>query len=332
MKNKIYKAVVIGCGRIGAEKGNYKKDVQPGTHAGAYDINPRIELAGLTDIDKKRLRVAEKYFPGVPLFDSAQDMFKKIRPDIVSIATNPDSHALLVKLAAMYKTPAIVCEKPIAETIKQAKEMIRVCKKNKCLLFINHLRRFDPLLWKWRIKIKKNLIGDIIQGNCYYYNGLFNNGTHSIDLLRFFLGKIDWVKAVTNIKTSWDKRDKNVDALISFKNGAQIVMQSLPQNYGFFNFYFYGTKGYFALKNLGYEIEYRKLIKNRYFRGYYQLSDKAEQEGGIRSFMKAMASHVVFCLDNQKKPLSTGEDGLAVLNVLFALRKSAEKDGKIIKL
>lgn len=329
---KKYKAAVIGCGRIGVEKGNYKKDVQPGTHAGAYQGHPRVKLAALVDISQERLKTAEQYFPGIPLFNSSEEMFKKIKPDIVSIATNLDSHALLVKLAAMYKTPAIVCEKPIAETIKQAEEMIRICKKNKCLLFINHLRRFDCLLLKWRIKIKNNLIGDIIQGNCYYYNGLFNNGTHVVDLLRFFLGEVDWVKAVTNIRTSWDKKDKNVDALIGFKNGMQIVMQSLPKNYGFLDFYFYGTKGYFALKNLGYEVEYRKLIENRYYKNYYQLSDKAEQEGEIRSFMKSMADHVVFCLDNQEKPLSTGRDGLAVLKVLCALRKSAEKDGKIIKL
>lgn len=332
MKNKKYKAVVIGCGKIGVEVGRYKKAVRPVTHAGAFQLNPRTELIGLVDIDKKRLKIAAKNFPGIPLFVSAETALRSQKPDIVSIATQPDSHPKLVKLAARYKTKVILCEKPIAYSLKEAREMIEVCRKNKSLLFINHQRHFDNLLGKWRNKVKKGLIGDVIQGNSYYYNGLFNNGTHHIDLLRFFLGEISWVKAITNEKTSWKKEDKDVDALIVFKNGARIFLQSLPKNYGFLDFYFYGTKGKLAIKNLSYEVEYRKLIKNKYFKGFCQLSSPPKIEGKIRSPIKHVVSHIVSCLDGQKQPVSTGEDGLAVLETLFALRKSAENNGKIIKI
>lgn len=331
-KNKKYKAALIGCGKIGTEVGRYRKEVQPATHAGAFLSHSQIELVGLVDIDKKRLKVAAKNFPGVPLFSSAEEMLKSQRPDIVSIATQPDSHPELVKLAAEYKTKAILCEKPIAHSLKEAEEMIKICKKNNSLLFINHTRHFDYILRKWRDKIKKGLIGDIVQGNSYYYNGLFNNVTHNIDLLRFFLGDINWVLALTNAKTSWIKKDKNVDALICFKNGAVIFLQSLPKNYGFLDFYFYGTKGRFAIKNLGYEIEYRKLIKNKYYKGYCQLSNLVRKEGKFRSYMKAAINHIVACLDNREKPVSTGEDGLTALRALFALRESAKNNGKIIKI
>lgn len=328
---KKYKAAVIGCGRIGVEVQNYRKEVQPATHAGAYKAHPRIKLSGFADIDEKRLELAGRYFPGVPLFKSAESLLTKINPDIVSIATHPDSHLGLVKLAAEYKSKAIICEKPIAQTLKEAEEMIKICQDNKSLLFINHQRRFDPLIREWREKVKKGLIGDILQGACYYYNGLFNNGTHFIDLLRFFLGEVGWVQAITNLKTSTPKNDKNVDALIGFKNGARATMQSLSKNYGFINFYFYGTKGRVALKNLTYEIEYRKLIKNKYYKGFYQLSDMVKQEGKIRSFMRPMVDHVIDCLEKRDKPVSRGQDGLMALKVLLALKRSAENNGKLIK-
>jgi len=332
MKNKKYKAAVIGCGRVGAEEWNYSKEVQPETHAACYKNNPNVELAGLADINYKKLENAGKYFPNVALFNSAEDMLKKIKPDIVSIAADSASHFSLVKLAAKYKTPAILCEKPIAQSIKQAEEMIKTCKKNKSLLFINHQRRFDPLLQQWQIKIRNGLIGKIVQVNCYYYNGLLNSGTHVVDLLRFFLGEVDWVKGFINKETSWKKDDDNIDALIKFKNGALATLQTLPKNYGLSDYHFYGEKGYFAIKNLGYEIEYKKSIENKYCKGFYQLSDNIEKEGKPRSLVNSVVNHVVFCLDGKTKQVSKGEDGLAALKVIFALRESAKKQGKTIKL
>lgn len=332
MANKIYKAAVIGCGNIGAEIGNYRKEIQPATHAGAYCSNPRTKLSALVDVDEKRLKKIGTYFPGIPLYRSAEEMFKNIKPDIVSVATNPDSHAPLVKLAAKNKVKAILCEKPISNSVKQAEEMLKICRKSNSLLFINHQRRFDPLLTKWRDRIKNGLLGEIIQCNCYYYNGLFNNGTHIMDLFRFFLGDVDWVMALTNEKTSWKEADKDVDALICFKSGARLTIQALPKNYGLVEFSFYGTKGSLIIRKLGYEVEYRELIENKYFKNYYQLSDRIKKEGQARSFIKSVVSQIVSCLDGKATPLSTGEDGLAALKILLALRESAAKGGKIVKI
>jgi predicted dehydrogenase len=329
---KRYKATVIGCGWIGAENKDYSKIIQPATHAGAYKSHPRIELAALVDINPKKLSIARKLFPGIPSFNSAREMFKKIKPDIVSIATPTNSHSRLVQLAARFKTKAIVCEKPISNSLKEAEKMIKVCQDNKSLLFINHQRRFDPLIRKWRDKVKTGLIGNILQASCYYYNGLLNNGTHSIDLLRFFLGEISWVQAITNLKTSVSKNDKNVDALIGFRNNVRATMQSLSKNYGFANFYFYGTRGRIAIKNLGYEIEYRKLIKNKYYKNRYQLSGPIKQMGETRSFMGPMANHVVNCLEKRERPISSGEDGLTALKIILALKKSAKNNCIPIKL
>jgi predicted dehydrogenase len=331
-KKKKYKAAVIGCGKIGVEERNYIKEVQPATHAKAYQNHPQIELAALVDIKPERLKVVARYFPNVPLFKDTKKMLKEIKPDIVSIATLPNSHFELVKLVAKSGTKAIVCEKPIALSLKKAEAMIKFCQDPKSLLFIDHQRRFDPLIREWQSKVKKGLIGKIFQGTAYYYNGLFNNGTHIVDLLRFFLGEIDWVRGVINLETSTFKDDKNVDGLIHFKNGTRVALQSLPQNYGFSNLYFYGNQGRIALKNLGYEIEYSKLIKNRYYKSYYQLSEVPERMGKVRSFMRGMAEHVVSCLDGLENPVSTGEDGFAALKVLFALKKSAENNAKLIRI
>lgn len=329
---KIYKAAVIGCGGVGAEEWNFPKEIRPETHAASLNDHPRVDLAALVDMDEMKLKRAGKYFKGVPLFNSAGEMFKKIKPDIVSVASNSGSHAALVKMAASHKTKAILCEKPIAESIKQAEEMIKICKKNESLLFINHQRRFDPLFWQWRKNVKKGMLGKIIQANCYYYNGLFNSATHVVDLLRFFLGEADWVSGLLNRQTSWKKGDDNMEAMIKFKNGTMATLQTLPKNYGVSDYFFYGEKGYFAIKNLGYEVEYKKLAKNKYCKGFFQLSDNIKKQGKPRSLMEQVANHIISCLDGREKPVSRGEDGLAALKILFAIKKSAKNQGKIIKI
>lgn len=336
MQNKIqkkYKIAIIGSGKIAIEVENYSKPTQPATHAGAFQNHPRLDLAGFVDVDKKRLYRTQKYFPGTTLFLSAEQMLKDLKPDVVSIATYPDSHLELVKLAVKYGVKGILCEKPITETIKDAEEIIKICKKNNILLLVNHMRRFDPLIREWHKKIvNEGLIGDVIQGTCYYYNGLLNNGTHSIDLLRFFLGKVEWVKGILNKKTSISEKDSNIDGLLGFESGARVMMQSLPKNYGFLNFYFYGTKGRFLIKNAGYTVQLCKLIENKNYKNYFELSKPVIETGKIRSFMAPMADHLVRCLDGLEEPLNTGEDGLAALKVVEALRKSAKNDGKTIKI
>lgn len=329
---KPYTATVIGCGNMGIEENNFGTAVRPGTHAAAYHANPRTTLVGLADTSKERLEWAKKCYPKIPVFSSAKQLLKTLKPDIVSIATQPDSHASLTILAAQHKVRAIVCEKPITISTKGGQKMIDACKKNGSLLFINHGRRFDPLIRKCAADIKNGFIGEVLQATCYSYNGLMNNGTHTVDLLRFLLGEITAVQGWTNEKTSKSPHDKNVDARICFSDGAYATLQTLSPNYGLADCYIYGTKGRIAIQQLGYRLAYTPLIENKEWKGYHQLSAKSKIIGKPRSFMKSMVAHVVSCLNGEEVPVSSGQDGLRALQVLFALRKSAQAKGKRINI
>lgn len=312
---KKYKAVVIGCGRIGAEEWRYQKNVKPVTHAAVYFKHLKIELVGLCDIDSEKLKKAKKFFPGVSLYNSAKKMLKETKPDIVSVATHINTHYRLVKMAADFGAKAIICEKPMADSIKKAELMVKICRKKKCFLFINHSRHFDFLINKWQRRVQNGVLGRVLQANCIYHNGFFNNGTHVIDLLRWFLGEAKEVSGIYNPLTSNPKKEKNIDAVIYFKNGARAVLQSVPEKKGFTEWLFYGEKNELSLKKLGMEIIF-----------------KSSKEGKPRSLTAQMASHVIFCLEKKEKPQSVGQDGLAVLKILFALKKSAQNNGKIIEI
>lgn len=330
-KNKL-KAAVIGCGNIGADEKIYAKNIRPGTHAGAYKANKNIELVALVDSDKKKLASAKKNFPDARAYDDIGRMFQIERPDIVSIATPTKYHAKHVLSAAKYGCRAILCEKPIAYSITDAEKMVAACKKNKVKLFINHQRHFDPLINKWAKKVRNGLLGKIYQGHIYYSNGLFNNGTHIIDLLRMFLGDIENVAGNFNKATSSKPGDPNADGMIMFKNGANISLHSLSKNYDFFECKIVGENGMLHILDLGIIFEYRKKIENKVYRGYFELSEKPYKEGSARNMMVSAIEHIVAVLNRDAKPLSTGEEGLRTLKALVAFKNSAKKGGSRLKI
>ena len=66
------------------------------------------------------------------------------RLDVVSICTWHTGHAPWTVTAAARKPKAILCEKPMAETLGRADEMLIACHRNGVKLVIGHQRRFLP--------------------------------------------------------------------------------------------------------------------------------------------------------------------------------------------
>ncbi len=327
-----FKAAVVGCGKIGAEIDNYYKAVQPATHAGAYHFHKDIKLVALVDKDKKKLTLAGRYFPEAKLYLDVKRMLKENRPDIVSIATPTKYHRENVLEVAQFRCPAILCEKPIAYSINEAKSMINACKRNGSQLFINYQRRFDSLLNKWSERVKDGILGQIYQGNAYYCNGLFNNGSHLINLLQMFLGEPISVIGRYNKATSSLPGDPNVDGLIIFPNSLIVSIHSLSKNYDYFDLRILGEKGMLEISDLSFQIQYTKKIISKKYKGYFELSKKTFREGKPRSMMLQVVNHIVAFLKHRVESISQGEDGLATLKVLLALRQSAETHNQEIKI
>ncbi len=333
MKNKkIYRAVVVGCGNIGAGVDIYNKNIRPGSHADTYLKNKRIELCALVKPNKLRHKYLKKYYPGVDIYTDAEKMISEVKIDILSIAVPTNNHFELVMLAVKNKIPVILCEKPLSHSLKEAKIMVEECQKKKIKLFVNHIRRYDKLMIKWSKKVRDGLLGKLEQATFQYYNGLYNSGTHFLDLIIMFAGQPVSVIAIHNKNTSWNKKDMNVDGLLFFKNGLTLSIQSLSKNYGYQNIKIFGEKGMLEISNLTYEIKHYKKIKNKNFKNFYQLEENCKKEGKEKSWMVGAINYFVKYMDGKEKIISTGNDGLIVMKILNALRKSASSKGKLMKI
>lgn len=324
-KHRKIKAVVIGCGRIGAQEELYSADIQPATHAGAFAANSDIDLVALVDNDRTKLAAAGKRFQGVELYADAEKALTEHKPDIVSISTPTESHQKFVLLAARHKCKVIFCEKPIAYSLSEAKKMVTACQRSGSQLFINHQRRFDPLLQKWATRIRKGFLGRIYEANAYYYNGIFNNGTHLVDLLRMFLGEPILINAYHNRATSAAGGRENIDGLLVFGGDIPTTVQSLSDNYGYFGIQIFGEKGILTINNFGFTIEFRKKVKSKKYHNYFEISPSIFQEGKPRSMIASAISHLTAFARGKVKAIGTGADAIKTLNVLLEMKKLSDR-------
>jgi predicted dehydrogenase len=331
-----YKAAVIGCGRIGMLLADDSKRPKPATHAGAYASHPRLELAALVDPDPAKEKEAARLYPKAKFFRDAEEMLKEVKPDVISIAAFHSVHHPMVLLAAKHKVPVIVCEKPIADTLEAGQEMIEACRASGSKLIINHIRRFDPFLNEWAKKIREGVVGEVQQASTLYAIGLYHMGTHLVDLIRLYLGDIEWVAAWQNRRAhTVVPGDWCVDGILGMESGARVALQSLNvKDFSTLELRIIGTKGEVFVRDLGRVVDYTPISESREYGGFHELHVAAQERFHAKDqvFFKGMANHVVDVLDGKVEPASTGEDSLEALKVLAALKESGEHDGRKVAI
>lgn len=326
-----YRAIVIGAGKIGALLEADPLRPKPSTHAGAYFSNPKFELVGLVDINKEYLQKASSLFPNVSLYGDALECIEKEKPDIVSIATTSDTHLELLKLCVEKKIRCVICEKPLSDSLDQLQSLIDL-ERTDTIIILNHQRRFFPLFKKIKDKIASGQLGDIQQVTAYYSNGLLNNGTHTVDALRYLLD--DEVVSVVGIENknnlTCPKGDQNIDGLLVFKKGVVASLQSFDnQDYGIHEFRIYGKKGAVFIRNYGYTFDWLPVESSRNFAGLQELRDDhivtETQAGGM---IGGAIIHALECLNGGSEQVSTLRDGIKDLEILCALKESAQNGSK----
>jgi predicted dehydrogenase len=113
-------------------------------HFPSFERTPNIELAALCDINKNLLNEASGYTGVSSTYATAEEMLEKEQLDLIDICTPHHTHATLTKLAAE-NSVNVLCEKPIALTLREADEMIHACRKAGVKLMIATNERFAPM-------------------------------------------------------------------------------------------------------------------------------------------------------------------------------------------
>jgi predicted dehydrogenase len=119
---------IIGVGYLGTQ------------HARILSYLEGAELKGVADIDlKKSMVIGNRH--GVSYCQNFEDMLDKIDAAIVAAPTS-EHFAIAEKLLKEGKS--VLVEKPMTDTVAQAEALVDLAAKNKLILQVGHLERFNP--------------------------------------------------------------------------------------------------------------------------------------------------------------------------------------------
>ncbi len=139
----IYNVLVVGVGNMGK------------AHAKAYYKIDEFNLVGLVARSPEKRNLLSKELGNVPQFDNFDKALKETKPDIVSINSYTETHKDFA-IKSLNSGAHIFIEKPLAENIKDAEEIISLAKKKNKKILVGYILRHHPT-WNKFIKLSHNL-------------------------------------------------------------------------------------------------------------------------------------------------------------------------------
>jgi predicted dehydrogenase len=218
-----YRAAIIGCGN--RAKG----------HAEGFQKAQGVDLVAVADLDRPRADAFADHY-GVPAYYDAAEMLEKERPEIVAIVTRALGRSVLTCLCAEHRVRGVVAEKPMAITLEEADRMAAACRAAGTLLTVCHQMRYSREFEIGKEALSTGEIGQpyFMRGVCY--GNLMNQGTHVIDMMRWFAddAPVAWVMAQAD-DYDWRERDAGHPApmwtlgYLGFENGMRATLEMGPR-------------------------------------------------------------------------------------------------------
>jgi predicted dehydrogenase len=317
------------------------------THAWAYaraltdSANARV--VGIHDAEPDHAQWIRQDF-GIPFFDDARELVASPDVEAVVVCSANADHRAHVELAASHGRH-VLCEKPIATTLEDARAMLAACDAAGVQLHLAFVSRFLPLVARARDAVGEGRLGDLVGlvgGNrgrpplppsypawitdpvAAGGGALIDHSVHVIDVMRHVSGlEVEEVSAEVGALL-WDCGVDDVAIMsLRFEGGAVgsvdpswSVPADNPWDYDFF-LRLVGTEGSLEITDAAESLQ---VVSSRDGgpRGLRQASfaddaDRAMVEG----FLGSVTAGAV------QEPCATGDDGVRALEIALAGYRSS---------
>jgi predicted dehydrogenase len=323
------RAAVIGLGRHGLR------------HVQALQQIDQVELAAVCDMRAEALAEVARDHPQVKAYTDWKQLLETEDLDLVSVVTNGPSHAPITLAAAETGVRYILCEKPIATSVQDARAMIDTCRKNDVRLSISHGRRWVSSYQKLRELIADGVIGKLAHFWFTCGGGLFAaNGGHILDLARMLsnsnatsvVGKLDQSGAPN--PRGKEFQDPGAVALYWFENGMRLVVDMFEDLIVPPRIEIVGSHGRITINDLEgrWEILARPEEERAAAQSQFWLPLRPVPFEPVELNMVEMLTDALRELLSGDKISCTGEDGLASVEMLIGAHISSQRGSVPVQL
>lgn len=190
---------LIGAGRISGAYVDAVRGIECARIVGVADVREEAAAARARDLD-------------CPAFASPEALADAVRPDAVVVCTPPVTHAPIATLFLEHGIH-VLCEKPFALDSTSARAVVKAARRSGSIVTMASKFRYVEDVVKARDIVRSGVLGDLtLFENSFTakvdmagrWNAdpavsgggvLIDNGSHSVDILRYFLGPILEIKA-----------------------------------------------------------------------------------------------------------------------------------------
>jgi predicted dehydrogenase len=227
-----YRAALIGCSRMGAfidnEVTQNRSMRLPYSHAAGYEACERTDLVAGADLRPDVLeQFGARYNVGSDhWYTNYRDLIASEKPDIVSIATQPEQRCEIILHAIEHGVRALYVEKPLCASVAEAELIRDAVKANNVAFNMGTNRRYHNGYAAMRAKIESGDFGALRSVIAFSTGPFFNTASHFFDVLVYLNSDVapQWVQAqVFNfdelVVGSEVREDPAGTGIIGFENG-----------------------------------------------------------------------------------------------------------------
>ena len=327
---------LIGTGAISHKHGDSYKEIG-------------YELVACTNRSQQKAEAfAAKY--GCAVTSDYRELCKRSDIDYVDVCTFPDSHLSICR-EAVANGKHVLLQKPMALTLDECRQMIKLCNQAGVRLGVVSQHRFDTCCIFLKKAIAQGRLGQLLQVDGYvkwhrpqsYYDppgkgtwavegggALINQGIHTADVMQYLGGAVSRVFAHWQLGAAHKMESEDLlNVVLVYENGAGGVLQAATAVWPGYSerIEIHGSKG-------------TAIITGDQLTTWDVQDDEGDAAPVATASDSGAADPMAIPIENLKRqfldfgesivqnrePLVNGEEGLAALKLVLGVYKSASED------
>jgi UDP-2-acetamido-3-amino-2,3-dideoxy-glucuronate N-acetyltransferase len=290
------------------------------------------------------LKSFSRKYPDIQVTHAYIDVLNTPEINAVVLATPAETHYSLAKAALLAQKDVFV-EKPLALKVEEGQDLVRIAKENSQILMVGHLLHYHPAI----IKVKELLQAGELGRIQYIYSNRLNLGKvrreenilwsfapHDISVMLSLCEELPREVACFGGNYLHQQIADVTVCTLSFPSGIKgHIFVSWLHPVKEQRFVVVGSDKMIVFNDIDPThklLLYPHKIK---WKGIVPLLDKKEAipiSIETDEPLKKECAHFMECIQNRNLPLTSGEEGLSVLQVLDAFQQSLENRGQLVGL
>lgn len=316
-----------------------------------FSTSESTEVIGVSDLDPAKLARSKQLHPSITTTTDLHDLLKNPKVDAIAIATPARTHYDLA-LAALKAGKHVFVEKPLAPSSEQVRRLIDEADRRNLTLMVDHTFLYTPAVQKIHELIHADGLGEI-----YYYDsirsslGLFQSdvnviwdlAVHDISIINYILKEKPVSVSATGSchVTGSPENMAHITLFFESKSVAHVSVNWLSpikvrQTFigGSRKMIVYDdVEPTEKIKVYDKGITFNPSHENAHqLRIGYRAGDMWAPHISAKEALQTEVEHFADCIRNSQQPISSGESGLRVIEILEAASHSILEQGRPVRL